>query len=73
MREAHNSYKLFPVSLSIFSLTPDLLFDEYLNTQKYGLFCSLVDGGKKRNNFQTSIGIFRLHLALTVTFRTSTQ
>ena len=73
MREAHNSYKLFPVSLSIFSLTPDLLFDEYLNTQKYGLFCSLVDGGKKRNNFQTSIGIFRLHLAMTVTFRTSTQ
>ena len=48
MREAHNSYKLFPVLLSIFSLTPDLLFDEYLNTQKYGLFCSLVDGGKKK-------------------------
>ena len=51
MREAHNSYKLFPVSLSIFSLTPDLLFDEYLNTQKYGLFCSLVDGGKKKKQF----------------------
>ena len=51
MREAHNSYKLFPVSLSIFSLTPDLLFDEYLNMQKYGLFCSLVDGGKKKKQF----------------------
>ena len=33
------------VSLSVFSLVPDLLFDcsrvAYLNTQKYGLFCSL--------------------------------
>ena len=34
------------VSLSVFSLVPHLLFDcsrlAYLNTQKYGLFCSLV-------------------------------
>ena len=51
MREVHNPKKLFPVLLSIFSLTPDLLFDEYLNTQKYGLFCSLVDGGKKKKQF----------------------
>ena len=30
-------------SLSVFSLVPDLLFDfrAYLNTLKYGLFCSL--------------------------------
>ena len=55
MREAHNSYKLFPVSLSIFSLTPDLLFDEYLNTQKYGLFCSLVDGEKKETIFKRAL------------------
>ena len=36
---------LSPVSLSVFSLVPDLLFDcsrvAYLNTQKYGLFGSL--------------------------------
>ena len=53
MREVHNPKKLFPVLLSIFSLpvTPDLLFYEYLNTQKYGLFCSLVDGGKKKKQF----------------------
>ena len=32
-----------PHSLSVFSLVPDLLFDfrAYLNTLKYGLFCSL--------------------------------
>ena len=48
MREVHNPKTLFPVLLSIFSLTPDLLFDKYLNTQKYGLFCSLVDGEKKK-------------------------
>ena len=36
--------RLSPVSLSVFSLVPDLLFDfrAYLNTQKYGLFCSLT-------------------------------
>ena len=33
-----------PVSLSVFSLVPDHLCDfrAYLNTQKYGLFCSLT-------------------------------
>ena len=33
-----------PVSLSILSLVPDLLFDcsRYLSTQKYGLCCSLT-------------------------------
>ena len=36
--------RLSPVSLSVFSLVPDLLFDfrSYLNTKKYGLFCSLT-------------------------------
>ena len=55
MREVHNPKKLFPVLLSIFSLPPDLLFDEYLNTQKYGLFCSLVDGGKKETIFKQAL------------------
>ena len=41
-------YRLSPVSLSVFSLVPGLLFDcsgvlEF--TQKYGLFCSLVVAG----------------------------
>ena len=36
--------RLSPVSLSVFSLVPDLFFDlrAYLNKQKYGLFCSLL-------------------------------
>ena len=42
-REAHEPHtpigRLSLVSLSVFSLVPDLR--AYLNTQKYGLFCSL--------------------------------
>ena len=46
-REPHTPVGRSPVSLSVFSLVPDLLVDcsrvagAYLNTQKYGLFCSL--------------------------------
>ena len=43
--EKNRIFSVSPQSRSLFfSLVPDLLFDcsAYLNTQKYGLFCSLV-------------------------------
>ena len=48
--------RLSPVSLSVFSLIPDLLLTAraHLNTQKYGLFCSLrtqISGRCRLNPF----------------------
>ena len=44
LRMKKHELHLSPVSLSVFSLAPDLLFDcsRVLDTQKCGLFCSLV-------------------------------
>ena len=50
--------RLSPVSLSVFSLVPDLLFDfrAYLNTLKYGLFCSLSWKILRENQIVSSEG-----------------